>query len=98
MELRIHLCYRSLNRPLTILGVERKVFFFLITLSVGLFNASGALIPAVAMFAILYALARIGQAADPQMLRIVMNSSRFAVRYDPAKWTPTKGQEGGYDR
>ena len=93
MKNKTNQAYPSLNWPLTILGVERKLFFFLITISAALFIAFDAALPAIALFVVFYSLARIGQAADPQLLRIFMNSGRFAVRYDPAIRTPPKGQE-----
>lgn len=40
------------------------------------------------MFAALYLLARWATGADPQILRILLNSSRFKTQYDPAKRDP----------
>jgi len=37
------------------------------------------------MFLSLYLFARWATVTDPQMLRILLNSGKFRVRYDPAK-------------
>ena len=40
---RINLVHRSLSRPLTILGAERKLFFFAMCIGAGTFNLLGSL-------------------------------------------------------
>ena len=77
--------YRSLNKLLTIWGVERKLFFFILTVAFALFQLSNALLPAMVLFAVLWLCARAATRVDPQLLRIVLNSGRFCERYDPAK-------------
>jgi hypothetical protein len=37
------------------------------------------------MFLVLYLFAHWATVTDPQILRIVLNSSKFKLRYDPAK-------------
>ena len=41
---RINLVQRSLSRPLTILGAERKLFFFAMCVGAGTFNLLGSLV------------------------------------------------------
>jgi type IV secretory pathway VirB3-like protein len=82
--------FKALNRPLLLLGVERKLFFFLLTTSFAFFNLSSTLAPAVALFVALWSGARLAQRLDPQFLRIVLNSRRWRARYDPAKWSPNR--------
>jgi type IV secretory pathway TrbD component len=89
--------FRSLNRELLLFGVERKLFFFLLSSSFAFFNLSGALAPALVLFVALWAGARLARRADPQFLRIALNSRRWRARYDPAKWSPTE-QRGGTRR
>jgi len=84
--------YRSLNKPLTILGVERKLFFLAMLVGAGVFNFFGSLLGALLMFAALFLLARWATATDPQLLRIVLNASKLKVRYDPAKWAASRDQ------
>lgn len=85
--------YQSLNKPLTLLGIDRKWFFLLISISVAVFNLSGALLPAIVLFFPLFFGLRMVARIDPQVLRIVLTSGRLASRYDPAKHA--LGREGG---
>jgi type IV secretory pathway TrbD component len=80
-----HPVFRSLNKPLTILGVERRLFFLAAIAGAATFNLFGSLLGGLLMFAVLYLLARWATATDPQILRILFNSSRFKAQYDPAK-------------
>jgi type IV secretory pathway TrbD component len=85
--------HRALNKPLTILGVERKLFFFSALVSAGFFNFFGSLLGGLLMFVVLFLAARMATAKDPQLLRILLNASKFKARYDPAKQAllPRKG-------
>ena len=51
----------------------------------GAFNLFGSLLTGLLMFAVLYAFSRWATIADPRILRILFNSSKFRSRYDPAK-------------
>ena len=84
-EAQVNPIHRALNKPLTILGVERKLFFFAMLIGAGTFNFFGSLLGGLLMFAVLFLLARLATATDPQLLRILLNASRFRSRYDPAK-------------
>ena len=81
----LHPVYRSLNRPLTILGAERRLFFLALAVGGGAFNLFGSLLTGLLMFAVLYGFGRWATVADPRILRILLNSSKFRARYDPAK-------------
>jgi type IV secretory pathway TrbD component len=85
MNRTINPAFRSLNRPLLLLGVDRRLFFFLLSSSLSLFELSGSPIPALVLFVALWAAARFAAQKDPRFLRIVLNSRRFSARYDPAK-------------
>ena len=80
-----HPVYRSLNKPLTIMGAERRLFFLAAVIGAATFNLFGSLLGGLLMFAVLYILARWATATDPQILRILLNSSKFKPHYDPAK-------------
>jgi type IV secretory pathway VirB3-like protein len=82
--------FRSLNRPLTLLSVDRKITFAVLSFSLGFFELSGALVPALILFVALWTGARLAQQKDPKFLQIVLNTRRFSARYDPAKWSPTE--------
>ncbi|MGB2629276.1 MAG: VirB3 family type IV secretion system protein [Candidatus Acidiferrum sp.] len=78
--------FRSLNRPLTILGAERKLFFFALVLGACVFNLFNSLGGAVGMFFALYLFARWATQTDPQILRFLLNSRRLRNQYDPMKF------------
>ena len=84
-EPRFNPVYKSINKTLTIWGVERRLFLLALIMGGGTFNLFGSLLSGLAMFAALYLLARWATTADPQILRILLNSSRFKNHYDPAK-------------
>ncbi|HVA15134.1 MAG TPA: VirB3 family type IV secretion system protein [Stellaceae bacterium] len=85
MEQRINRVFRSMNRPLTILGAERRLFFLALMTGVGLFNFFGSLFAGLVAFIALWLLAAWSTRSDPQMLRILLNSARSRIRYDAAK-------------
>ena len=85
---RIHPVLRSISRPLTILGAERKLFFFAMCVGAGTFNLLGSLCAGLLMFGLLYGLARWATRTDPQMLRLLLASARLRTQYDPAKFSP----------
>src|SRR6202007_2723436 len=85
---RINKVHRSLSRPLTILGAERKLFFFAMCLGAATFNLLGSLAGGVLMFLFLYFVARWATATDPQILRLLLHAAKMKRQYDPAKLTP----------
>jgi len=87
-ERRINPVQRSLSRPLTILGAERKLFFFAMCLGAATFNLLGSLLGGVLMFALLYFVARWATATDPQILKLLFHAAKVRKQYDPAKFTP----------
>jgi type IV secretory pathway TrbD component len=89
-EPRFHRVYKSINKPLTIWGAERRLFFLALVMGVATFNLFGALLSGLVMFAALFLLARWATATDPEILRILLNSSRLKAQYDPAKRMPVK--------
>ena len=80
--------FRSLNRPLTILGAERKLFFFALVMGASVFNLLNTVLGALVMFFALYLFARSATRTDPQILRFLLNSTRVRTQYDPAKFEP----------
>jgi type IV secretory pathway TrbD component len=85
---RINLVQRSLSRPLTILGAERKLFFFAMCLGAATFNLLGSLLGGLLIFLLLYFVAHWVTATDPQILRLLIRAAKLRTQYDPAKWTP----------
>ena len=81
-ERRINPVHRSLSRPLTILGAERKLFFFAMCLGAATFNLLGSLMGGVLMFLLLYLAARWATATDPQILTLLFQAAKLRREYD----------------
>lgn len=79
--------FRSLNRPLTIMGAERKLFFLALMTGAGVFNLLKTLFGGILMFLLLYFLARWATKTDPKILGLLLNSARTRTVYDPMKFT-----------
>ena len=77
--------YRALNRPLTILGAERKLFFVAVTMGATVFNLLNSLLGGLLVAGFLYFLARWATETDPQILRFIFKAGRLHSQYDPAK-------------
>lgn len=92
-SLTTHTVYRSLNKPLTIWGAERRLFFLAAVVGAGTFNMFASLLAGLLMFAALFLGARCATSTDPEILRILLNSSRFKGHYDAAK--RDEGQKRG---
>ncbi|MGH9739611.1 MAG: VirB3 family type IV secretion system protein [Candidatus Acidiferrales bacterium] len=85
---RINMVHRSLSRPLTILGAERKLFFFAMCVGAGTFNLLDSLLGGMLMFLLLYLVARWATKTDPQILRFLLTAPKLRTQYDPAKFSP----------
>jgi type IV secretory pathway TrbD component len=80
--------YKALHRPLTICGVDRRLFFLALTMGAATFNLFYSLTAGLLMSAALYLFALWATKRDPDLLRILLSSSRFKARYDAAKHEP----------
>jgi type IV secretory pathway TrbD component len=87
LERRMNLVYKALNKPLTILGAERKLFFVALIMGAATFNLFGSLLGGLLIFGSLFLMAQWATRTDPQVLRILLNSSKFRREYDPAKYS-----------
>lgn len=85
---RINPIYRSISRPLTILGAERKLFFFAMCIGAATFNLLGSLLGGLLMFLLLYFIAKWTTENDPQLLRFLLTSTKLRTHYDSAKFAP----------
>ena len=77
--------YRSLHRPLTVCGVDRRLFFLALLVGAAAFNLFYSFMAGCLLFAALYAFAWVSTTRDPQMLQILLRSGRGRGRYDAAK-------------
>jgi type IV secretory pathway TrbD component len=88
MSRRLNPVFRSLNVPLTLMGVERKLFFFALVMGAAVFNLLHTFLGGLLMFALLYLFARYATKKDPQILRFLLNSAKTRTQYDPLKFSP----------
>ncbi len=77
--------YKALHRPLTICGVDRRLFFLALLLGAATFNLFYSFLAGLLMFVGLYGFALWATKRDPEMLRILLASSKARRRYDPGK-------------
>lgn len=77
--------YRALHRPLTIGGVDRRLFFLALLVGAVAFNVLYSLWAGGLLFAALYGFARWSTAHDVQMLPILLRMGRGRRRYDAAR-------------
>lgn len=71
---------------MTILGAERKLFFVALIMGGAAFNLFGSLLGGLFVFGSLFVMAQWATRTDPQILRILLNSSKFRREYDPMKY------------
>lgn len=81
--------YRALHRPLTVCGVDRRLFFLALLVGAATFNLFYSLLAGCLLFTVLYVFALWSTKHDPQMLQILLRSGVNRIRYDAAK------QDGG---
>jgi type IV secretory pathway TrbD component len=77
--------YKAIHRPLMICGVDRRLFFLALLLGAATFNLFYSFLAGLLMCGGLYGFALWATKRDPQMLRILLASSRTRRRYDPGK-------------
>ena len=78
--------HAALNRPLTVLGVERRLFLLGATLAVAVWNATASLVAGGLVFAGCYGAGWLAGRRDPAMLAVLRISTRYPARFDPGKW------------
>ena len=87
MQLRpsYRVVYKTLHRPLTVCGVDRRLFFLALTMGAATFNLFYSFLAGLLVAVSLFVFALWATKRDPEMLRILLSSSRFRTRYDGAK-------------
>jgi type IV secretory pathway TrbD component len=76
--------YKAVHRQLTVCGVDRRLFFLALLMGAATFNLFYSFLGGLLVAGGLYAFAWTAR-RDPQMLSILLSSSRFRTRYDAAK-------------
>lgn len=93
---RFNTVHRSLSRPLTILGAERKLFFFAMCLGAATFNLLNSLLGGGLIFLLLYFVSRWATQTDPQILRFLLTAATLSRQYDPMKFSPIVVRKDGH--
>jgi type IV secretory pathway TrbD component len=87
---RVNPVFKAMNRPLTVLGAERRLFFVALISGGAIFSLLRSLIGGIGLFIVGVIIARIATKHDVEILRVLFNSSKFRRRYDPMKWEPAE--------
>jgi type IV secretory pathway TrbD component len=82
---RTNRVFKSLHKPLTYLGVERTLFYFVCVAAVGAFNLFNSILAGAAVFIGGFVFGHWATNSDPAFLRILAKSERYKTRYDAAK-------------
>ena len=82
---RTNRVFKSMHKPLTYLGVERTLFYFVCVGAVGAFNLFNSILAGIAVFIGGFAFGHWVTNRDPAFLRILAKSERYKLRYDAAK-------------
>jgi type IV secretory pathway TrbD component len=90
IEYRHNKVFKAMNRPLTILGAERRLFFVALISGGAVFSLMHSLMGGILLFAVGVIAAQRATKYDIEILRVLMNSAKFRRRYDPMKWQPTE--------
>ena len=77
--------FKAMNRPLTVLGAERRLFFVALISGGSIFSLFHSLFGGIGLFIVGTIVARIATKHDVEILRVLFNSSKFRRRYDPMK-------------
>ncbi len=82
--------YKTLNKPLTIMGVERTLFATALFTGAGFQVLFSSFLGAIVIFGILLYFARMATRRDPKMLVFVIQAlaRTFRPEYDPWKYEP----------
>ena len=82
---RVSPVFKAMNRPLTVLGAERRLFFVALISGGSIFSLFHSLFGGIGLFVVVTIVARIATKHDVEILRVLFNSSKFRRRYDPMK-------------
>ena len=84
-----HNVYRSINKPLLFLGVDRALFFLSVVMGAAVFNLFSSVVGGIVIFVALYFFAQWATKTDPKIIAIllkpIMNPEKFRPLLDPGK-------------
>lgn len=87
---RVSSVFKAMNRPLTVLGAERRLFFVALISGGAIFSLLHSLLGGIGLFIAGVIIARIVTKHDVEILRVLFNSGKFRRRYDPMKADTTE--------
>jgi type IV secretory pathway TrbD component len=87
-QVRRNKVFKAMNRPMTILGAERRLFFVALISGGAVFSLMHSLAGGILLFVLGTLIAQRATKYDVEILRVLMNSAQFHRRYDPMKWEP----------
>ncbi len=85
LPIRCNRVFKSLHKPLTYFGIERRIFFCVAVVAVGLFNLFDSLMAGFVVFVGGMIFGYWVTNTDTAYLTILMRSEKFKARYDAAK-------------
>lgn len=77
--------YKALHRPLTIWGVERRLFFLAMMMGAATFNLFYSFLAGLLVFVGLYLFGWWASRRDADMLQILLSAGWTRRRFDPGK-------------
>jgi type IV secretory pathway TrbD component len=77
--------YKALHRPLTVCGVDRRLFFMALAAGAATFNLFYSFAAGVLVALGLYGFALWSTVHDQQFLQVLLRSARYRARYDAAR-------------
>jgi len=80
--------FKAMNRPLTVLGAEWRLFFVALITGGAIFSMLHSQLGGIGLFIVGVIIARIATKHDVEIPRILFNSTKFRRRYDPMKREP----------
>jgi len=89
-KVRRNKTFKAMNRPLTVLGAERRLFFVALISGGAVFSLMHSLVGGIVLFVAGVIAARRATKYDVEILRVLLNSTKFRRRYDAMKWQPVE--------
>jgi type IV secretory pathway TrbD component len=77
--------YKALQRPLTVCGVDRRLFFMALAVGAATFNLFYSFAAGLLVAVGLYLFALWATTNDPRFLQVLLSSARYRSRYDAAR-------------
>jgi type IV secretory pathway TrbD component len=82
--------YKAINKPLLLMGCDRRLFFSAVVIGAAIWNMLNTIIGSLLATGVMVVVARYITNTDPQLPRILVNSAKFAPEYDAIKFTGRK--------